>query len=112
MRGLHVLLAVLSLLSALCAGDAVGDLQTKGIPVIDAAIANSTTCTKDKVKVRKEWYILFWIQRCQRIEQDPNKVLVRSFGPHTNVRSFETTRTGASSNSPTNVRPNVRIKLS
>ena len=57
LRGLYALLVALSLLSALCAADAVSDLQTKGRPNIDAAIASSTTCTKDKVKVRKEWYV-------------------------------------------------------
>lgn len=56
LRGLYAFLAVLGLLTALCTADAVSDLQTKGRPAIDAAIASSTTCTKDKVKVRKEWY--------------------------------------------------------
>lgn len=56
-KGLYTLFVALSLLSTLCAADAVNDLQTKGRPNIDAAIASSTTCTKDKVKVRKEWYV-------------------------------------------------------
>jgi len=33
----------------------VGDLQTKGRPAIDAAIAKSKTCTKEKLQVRREW---------------------------------------------------------
>jgi hypothetical protein len=55
LRGLYTLLVTLSLLSAFCAADAVGDLQTKGRPSIDAALASSTTCTKSNVKVRREW---------------------------------------------------------
>ncbi|KAH6877538.1 hypothetical protein BKA58DRAFT_451189 [Alternaria rosae] len=52
---LYVLFISLSILQVLCAADAVGDLQTKGRAAIDAAIANSTTCTKDKLRVRREW---------------------------------------------------------
>lgn len=37
------------------AGDAVLDLQNKGRPNIDAQIAKSSTCTKDKLQVRREW---------------------------------------------------------
>ncbi|KAK3214119.1 hypothetical protein GRF29_28g2082966 [Pseudopithomyces chartarum] len=55
LRGLYTLLVTLSLLSAFCAADAVGDLQTKGRPSIDAALSSSTTCTKSNVKVRREW---------------------------------------------------------
>jgi tyrosinase len=43
------------LLVSLVSGDAVGDLQTKGRPAIDAAIAKSKTCTKEKLQVRREW---------------------------------------------------------
>jgi tyrosinase len=57
LRGLYALLVSLSFLSALATADVVGDLQTKGRPSIDAAIAKSTTCTKDRVRVRKEWYV-------------------------------------------------------
>lgn len=57
LRALFALLASASLLSVLCAADAVGDLQTKGRAAVDAAIAKSTTCTKDKLRVRKEWYV-------------------------------------------------------
>jgi tyrosinase len=38
-------------------GDAVKDLQDKGRPAIDAAIAKSKTCTKEKLQVRREWYV-------------------------------------------------------
>jgi tyrosinase len=43
------------LLTDVVSGDAVLDLQTKGRPSIDAQIAKSATCTKDKLKVRREW---------------------------------------------------------
>lgn len=56
LKRVFAILASLSLLTVLCAADAVGDLQTKGRSAVDAAIAKSTTCTKDKVRVRKEWY--------------------------------------------------------
>ncbi|KAF2875087.1 hypothetical protein BDV95DRAFT_307940 [Massariosphaeria phaeospora] len=55
LRGLYVLLASVSFFSALCAADAVGDLQTKGRAAIDAQLAKSATCKKDKLQVRKEW---------------------------------------------------------
>ncbi|KAF2270213.1 Di-copper centre-containing protein [Lojkania enalia] len=55
LRGLYVLLVSISFLSTLCIADAVGDLQAKGRPNIDAAIAKSKTCTKEKLQVRKEW---------------------------------------------------------
>jgi tyrosinase len=57
LRALYALFASLSLLYVLCAADAVNDLQTKGRAAIDAAIAKSTTCTKDKLRVRREWYV-------------------------------------------------------
>ncbi len=43
------------LLTDVVSGDAVLDLQIKGRPSIDAQIAKSATCTKDKLKVRREW---------------------------------------------------------
>jgi tyrosinase len=58
LRGLYALLVALSLLSAFCVADAVTDLQTKGRAAVDAEVAKSTTCTKDKLKVRKEWYVV------------------------------------------------------
>lgn len=57
LRGLYALLVSLSVLTALCAADAVGDLQTKGRAAVDAQVAKGTTCTKDKLRVRKEWYV-------------------------------------------------------
>ncbi|KAL2134581.1 hypothetical protein VTI74DRAFT_11403 [Chaetomium olivicolor] len=44
-------LLFLSLVSA----DAVLNLQIKGRPNLDALIAKSATCTKNKLKVRREW---------------------------------------------------------
>ncbi|OAA60536.1 putative domain, di-copper centre [Niveomyces insectorum RCEF 264] len=35
--------------------DAVLDLQKKGRPQLDAAIAKSKTCTKEKLEIRREW---------------------------------------------------------
>ncbi|KAI8627356.1 Di-copper centre-containing protein [Xylariaceae sp. FL1651] len=35
--------------------DAVSDLWDKGKPALDAQLAKSTTCTKDKLLVRREW---------------------------------------------------------
>ncbi|KAK4117804.1 Di-copper centre-containing protein [Canariomyces notabilis] len=43
------------LLTGLVFGDAVADLEKKGRPSIDAQIAKSRTCTKDKLQVRREW---------------------------------------------------------
>jgi tyrosinase len=57
LRALYVLLALVPLLSVLCAADAVSDLAAKGRPAIDAAIAKSTTCTKANLRVRKEWCV-------------------------------------------------------
>ncbi|KAH8724257.1 hypothetical protein GQ44DRAFT_801847 [Phaeosphaeriaceae sp. PMI808] len=54
LRALYALLVSASILSVLCAADAVSDLVAKGRPAIDAAIAKSTTCTKAKLQVRKE----------------------------------------------------------
>ncbi|TPX11369.1 uncharacterized protein E0L32_001187 [Thyridium curvatum] len=42
-------------LAGLVAGDALLDLQTKGRTQLDAQLAKSKTCTKDKLMVRKEW---------------------------------------------------------
>lgn len=56
LRKLLSLLVTVSLLSTLCAADAVSDLQTKGRTQVNAQLAKSTTCTKDKLQVRKEWY--------------------------------------------------------
>ncbi|KAB5559646.1 hypothetical protein GE09DRAFT_1285613 [Coniochaeta sp. 2T2.1] len=42
-------------LVGLASGDAVLDLQNKGRPNLDAQLAKSKTCTKDKLSVRREW---------------------------------------------------------
>ena len=44
-------------LAGLVAGDAVNDLENKGRPALDAVIEASTTCSKDKLLVRREWYV-------------------------------------------------------
>jgi hypothetical protein len=43
-------------LAGLVAADAVSDLEAKGRPALDAAMAKSKTCSKDKLQVRREWY--------------------------------------------------------
>jgi tyrosinase len=46
------------LLAGLVSGDAVKDLQDKGRPALEAALARATNgCTKDKLQVRREWYV-------------------------------------------------------
>lgn len=57
LKALYALLVSLALLSTLCAADAVSDLQKKGRAALDAQIAKSTTCTKEKLQVRREWYV-------------------------------------------------------
>jgi tyrosinase len=42
-------------LVGLASGDTVLDLQNKGRPNLDAQLAKSKTCTKDKLSVRREW---------------------------------------------------------
>jgi tyrosinase len=63
LRAFCALLVTISLLSVLCAADAVSDLGAKGRPAVDAAIAKSTTCTKDRLQVRREWSVSLTIQR-------------------------------------------------
>jgi tyrosinase len=50
-------LATVLLAGAVSAQDPVLALQNQGRPQIDAAIAKSATCTKDKLQVRREWYV-------------------------------------------------------
>jgi len=38
-------------------GDAVQELQERGRPQVDAMIAKSKVCTKEKLQIRKEWYV-------------------------------------------------------
>jgi tyrosinase len=59
LRGLYALFVSISFLSALCAADAVGDLQTKGRAALDAQLAKSKTCTKEKLQVRREWSVKY-----------------------------------------------------
>src|SRR3954470_21188253 len=56
LRALYALFTFFSLFHILCAADPVDDLLAQYRPVMNAAIANSTTCTKDKVRIRREWY--------------------------------------------------------
>ncbi|SPN99116.1 related to tyrosinase [Cephalotrichum gorgonifer] len=42
-------------LAGLVAADAVNDLENKGRVALDATIAKSTTCSNDKLQVRREW---------------------------------------------------------
>jgi tyrosinase len=46
-------------LAQLVVGDAVKDLQDKGRPNVNNLVAKSKTCTKEKLKIRKEWYAEF-----------------------------------------------------
>ncbi|KAL7776339.1 hypothetical protein CFE70_006755 [Pyrenophora teres f. teres 0-1] len=55
LRALYAFLVSLSLLSVLCAAGPVEDLIAKCRPVMDAQIAQSKTCTKDKVQIRQDW---------------------------------------------------------
>lgn len=56
LRRFRSLLLPLVLLFSLVSADAVSDLQAKGRPAVDAQIAKSSTCTEDKLQVRREWY--------------------------------------------------------
>lgn len=42
-------------LASVAAADAVNDLETTGRAALDATIAQSTTCSNDKLEVRREW---------------------------------------------------------
>jgi len=48
------LLSLLPLVG-LVAADAVNDLEAQGRPALDAVMEKSTTCSKDKLQVRREW---------------------------------------------------------
>jgi tyrosinase len=41
--------------ASLVAGDAVNDLEKKGRVQIDEYMAKSKTCTKENLRVRREW---------------------------------------------------------
>lgn len=47
------------LLVSFVSGDAVGDLLKKGRPSLDALVAKSKTCTKERLEIRREWYVCF-----------------------------------------------------
>jgi tyrosinase len=46
-----------AVLAGLVTADAVNDLEKKGRPALDAVMAKSTTCSKAKLEVRREWYV-------------------------------------------------------
>ncbi|KAI1815974.1 Di-copper centre-containing protein [Poronia punctata] len=54
-KGFVMLFLNLLLLAASVYGDAVSDLWDQGNPALEAQLAKSTTCTKDKLQVRREW---------------------------------------------------------
>jgi len=51
-----IIVTLFTLLS-LVSGDIVQDLSDKGRAQVDARIAKSKTCTKEKLQVRREWYV-------------------------------------------------------
>jgi tyrosinase len=53
---MYLLAPVVLFFAAQATADAVSDLQDKGRAAINAQLAKSTTCTKDKLLVRQEWY--------------------------------------------------------
>lgn len=57
-RALYALFPLLSFLHILVSADAINDLEAQGRPAMYAALANSTTCTKEKLQIRREWYVL------------------------------------------------------
>lgn len=72
-------LALLAL-AGLAAADAVSDLEAKGRPALDATMAKSTTCSKDKLQVRREWGDLSkperreWIDAVLCLMEKPSKL--------------------------------------
>ncbi|KAF2786526.1 Di-copper centre-containing protein [Melanomma pulvis-pyrius CBS 109.77] len=68
---LYALLVSVSLLSVLCAGDAVGDLQTKGRAALDAQLANRAEGTRGDVSAtdRKAYIaaVLCFIQKPSKL---------------------------------------------
>jgi len=47
--------ATLLALAGVTSGDAVNDLEAKGRLALNEQLSKSTTCTKDKLMVRREW---------------------------------------------------------
>ncbi|XP_014561310.1 hypothetical protein COCVIDRAFT_86748 [Bipolaris victoriae FI3] len=54
-RALYALFVSLSLLSVLASADPLHALMARGRPAMNAAIKKSATCTKDKLRIRREW---------------------------------------------------------
>ena len=54
-----LLFSIAVFLATSVAADAVKDLQDKARPVLDAAIAKSKTCSKEKLRIRREWYVSY-----------------------------------------------------
>jgi hypothetical protein len=44
-------------LVGLVTADAVNDLEASGRPALDAIISQSSTCSSEKLEVRREWYV-------------------------------------------------------
>lgn len=56
-RALYALVTLVSFLRVLVSADAINNLEAQGRPAMYAALANSTTCTKEKLQIRREWYV-------------------------------------------------------
>lgn len=67
MRLLRVLAS--AALAGVVAADAVKDLQDQGRPALDAVIEESTTCSKDDLQVRREWYVRLTIHCLARVDR-------------------------------------------
>jgi tyrosinase len=64
----------------LVSGDAVKDLQDRGRPNLDAAIARSSTCTKEKLQVRREWYVSCPPPNVEVIMDERDRLLMQTRG--------------------------------
>lgn len=66
-KALYALLSSLSFLCIFVSADAIDDIEAQGRPALFAALANSTTCTKENMRIRREWYVpclpLFFLTR-------------------------------------------------
>ena len=54
----NLLMSLALFQASFAAADAVKDLQDKGRTALNTALAKSKTCTKEKLQIRREWYIL------------------------------------------------------
>lgn len=59
-RALYAFFVSLSLLSVLVSADPLHALMARGRPAMKAAIEKSATCTKDKLRIRREWYVVYF----------------------------------------------------